>query len=346
MEPQTVEDVLALLEERPADAELFQLLGELYQHAGRLEEARDAYERSLALNPRDPWTHLFLGNWFYCVGKLQDALTWYKRAAELLPDEAIAYTCQGDAYRSQGRYDLAEEAYKTAVRVAPHDPQARQKLSEWDETHRKRSVVVTREMIRDAHRNDRAATTVLLAPRWLRDHPDDLTILFDYAEMLYQMTRYEEAVRVYEDALQRFEDASVHWAIFNQLGHLYQYQGNFAEAERWFQKAIEIDPDEATSYIFLGAAQAREGKLKNAEHTHRKATQCTEGQIDEAYHNLGLVLRGQGRLAEAAECFRKAIELDPQYAGAIEALEDIEMALALSAEDTAASGATIDGPRD
>ena len=44
--------------------------------------------------------------------------------------------------------------------------------------------------------------------------------------------------------------------------------------------------------------QARQGKLVQAEATHRRATQCSHGQIDEAYHNLGLVLRGQGRLGE------------------------------------------------
>ena len=100
-----------------------------------------------------------------------------------------------------------------------------------------------------------------------------------------------------------------------------------------YQKAIDEDPDEAGSYIFLGAVQARQGKLELAEQTHRRATQCPSGLIDEAYHNLGLVLRGQGRLAEAAECFRKAIELCPDYPDAIEALQDVESAMTLSRED-------------
>jgi tetratricopeptide (TPR) repeat protein len=186
-------------------------------------------------------------------------------------------------------------------------------------------------MIRVAYRNDQAATTVLLAARWLQAHPDDLEVIDDFATMLCQMARYDEAVRVYLDRIERCEDER--WGLYNQLGHLYRYREDFAVAELWYQKAIDEGPDEAASYIFLGGAQARKGKLRQAEETHRRATRCPEGMIDEAYHNLGLVLRGQGRFGEAAECFRKAIELCPNYADAIEALQDVEAALALSAND-------------
>jgi tetratricopeptide (TPR) repeat protein len=119
---------------------------------------------------------------------------------------------------------------------------------------------------------------------------------------------------------------------------MYQYWGRPAEAEPWFRKAIEINPEEVSSYIFLGACQARQGKLKDAEDTHRAATQWKDSfLLDEAYHNLGLVLRGQDRWVEAAECFRKAIEITPTYADALAALEDVEMAIFLAQESPAGS---------
>lgn len=48
-----------------------------------------------------------------------------------------------------------------------------------------------------------------------------------------------------------------------------------------------------------------------------------------AYLNLGLVLRGRGKLDEAYKCFEKAIELDPKYDSAKEALADVRAAIAL-----------------
>ncbi|MBC8351405.1 MAG: tetratricopeptide repeat protein [Planctomycetes bacterium] len=179
--------------------------------------------------------------------------------------------------------------------------------------------------IREAYNNDQAATCVLLCQQWLRDNPDDLSVIHDYATMLYKMTRFDEAIAVYNNALERFPDSR--WGIYNQLGHLHRYRGALLEAEIAYQQAIDTDPGESASYIFLGAVQARQGKLTDAERTHRLATQCPEGLIDEAYHNLGLVLRGQGRLADAKVCFEKAIEIDNDYANAIEALKDVTTAL-------------------
>jgi tetratricopeptide (TPR) repeat protein len=198
---------------------------------------------------------------------------------------------------------------------------------------------VTREMVEEAFRNGHAATTVLLAPLWLQAHPDDFHIMLSYAEMLYKMTRYEEAIRVYENALGNF-GVDCRWAICNQLGRMYQYWGQPAQAEPWFRKAIEAEPDELASYMFLGACQARQGKLKEAEATHRAATRWTDSSLlDEAYHNLGLVLRGQGRLSEAAECLRKTIEINPEYADAIKALADVEKAMAIAQNGLSESNA-------
>ncbi len=336
MDTDTVEDVLALIDERPTDAELYQRLGKAYSAAGRYEEVRAAYERSLELDPTDPFTHLYLGNWFQREKDYEEALTRFTRAAELLPDEAVAYWCLGSVYRALGRFAQAQQAYETAVRVDPNDEKAREELAEWRECRSGRADR-TRRMIRKAYDGDQAATVVLLASRYLRTHPNDLEVIFNYAEMLYQMTRYDEAVRVYLDVIARFE--SKRWALFNKLGDLFRYRGDFETAAKWFQKGTEERPDDAGSFIFLGAVQARQGMLTKAEETHRRATRCKQGCIDEAYHNLGLVLRGQGRLAEAADSFRKAIELCPEYAHAIEALQDVEATLALSSE-----GDDVGGP--
>jgi tetratricopeptide (TPR) repeat protein len=50
--------------------------------------------------------------------------------------------------------------------------------------------------------------------------------------------------------------------------------------------------------------------------------------VDEAYFNLGLVLRAQERYQEALACFEKALELTPDYREAITAKSDVEKAIA------------------
>ena len=58
-------------------------------------------------------------------------------------------------------------------------------------------------------------------------------------------------------------------------------------------------------------------------------TRCSKGCVDEAYLNLGLVLRAQERYTEALECFKKALELTPDYELAITGKSDMENVIAL-----------------
>ncbi len=186
-----------------------------------------------------------------------------------------------------------------------------------------------REKIFEAYQNNHPSVVIYLAPLWLKDNPDDLGILLSYTSMLYQITRYDEAVALLTHAVQRCKSKTGRYLLYTEMGGLERYRGNIAAAEPWYRKAIELHPDEATAYIYLGAAQARQGNYKEAEETHRKATQCSKGCLDEAHHNLGLVLRVQDRLQEAAVHFRKAIELDPNYKDARNALKDVESVLRL-----------------
>jgi tetratricopeptide (TPR) repeat protein len=331
---ETIEEVLVQLQQQPHKAELHQQLGMLYAAAKRTQEAQDAYERALELDPNDAFTHLYLSNLFYTKEDYQAALSCCQTAAKIIPDTAIVHWMQGDIYRALGNFVLAQNAFETASRVAPDDEKAHQRLLEWYEGVYGTSAR-TKSLIHTADRNNQAATVILLAKRWLQTNPDDFSILLTYAENLYMMTRYEEAIRIYKEALARFPAEGERWVICNQLGRMYQYWGRPAEAEPWFRQAIDEDPEEIGAYVFLGACQARQGKLKEAEATHRAATiNCTNSfLLDEAYCNLGLVLRGQGRFVEAAECLRKAIELTPKYEDALDALRDVEAVIVLTAED-------------
>ena len=76
-----------------------------------------------------------------------------------------------------------------------------------------------------------------------------------------------------------------------------------------------------------GGILARFGRLQEAEAAHRAATSCTKGPLEEAYLNLGLVLRAEQRYDEAAVCLEQALELDPKYTAAKNALRDVRQTI-------------------
>lgn len=170
---------------------------------------------------------------------------------------------------------------------------------------------------------DYPALTIRYGRRFLLDYPD-VGIAWLYVGIsLCSLARYEEAEQAYSKALEHCPADKRHIPL-GQMGHLFRQAGDYDQAADWYRRAIEVLSDDATYWIFLGCMLAKQGRLHDAEETHRSATRCIEGCIDEAYLNLGLILRARERFGEAAECFREAIRLDPDYRAAYRALRDVE----------------------
>jgi tetratricopeptide (TPR) repeat protein len=162
--------------------------------------------------------------------------------------------------------------------------------------------------------------------RGLVQRPDDHRLLIAYAMTLQDLARYGEAQEALERAL-RLAPPSEHALILRQLGALAEARSDPNVAQEWYSRAIAAAPRDATSYIYLGAMLAKAGLLEEAEAVHRNATNCIAGCLDEAYLNLGLVLRAQGRYLEALDAFREAAARDPLDHATQAALEDMDQVL-------------------
>lgn len=145
--------------------------------------------------------------------------------------------------------------------------------------------------------------------------------------ILYELARYGEAEQVLHSAIEGLPLEHLHHGYVH-LGHLYRERGDYDSAEKWYRKTIGLVHDNAGGHIFLGMVLAKKGDFSGAEASHREATRCSIGAVDEAYLNLGLVLRAQERYKEALACFERALELTPDYREATVAKADIEKTIA------------------
>ena len=168
--------------------------------------------------------------------------------------------------------------------------------------------------------------TLSLARRYVVDYPRDGFGWLLLGISLCAVARYTEALSALRAASRLCPPTQVH-LVRNNFGRLYQQKGNFRRAETWFRRAIQSSPLDATSYIYLGALLGLEGRLMESEAVHRRATLCEGGCIDEAFFNLGLVLRAQEKYPEAIACFQKALAIDPTYKLAIKELADMSKAM-------------------
>jgi tetratricopeptide (TPR) repeat protein len=155
--------------------------------------------------------------------------------------------------------------------------------------------------------------------------------------ILFEIARYEEAEQVLHEAIQGMKLEHLHHG-YTQLGHMFRERGDCDNAEKWYRKAVELVPDDATRNIFLGALLAQKGDFAGAEAAHRKATKASKGCVEEAYLNLRLVLRAQERYEEALEAFNHALKLSPDYKEALIGKADMEKTLAYLREINEGTG--------
>ncbi|MGA1840177.1 MAG: tetratricopeptide repeat protein [bacterium] len=135
-------------------------------------------------------------------------------------------------------------------------------------------------------------------------------------------------------------------------GVSYIYLGFYDRARKEFQKILEINPENASALFYLASIEERTGNLEEAErifkrlltispdyldvHNHLGVIYHKKGDLDmalrefelaleqaeysEVYYNLSVVSRLKGQQDKAVKAAHMAIELDPNYADAINQL--------------------------
>ncbi|MEW6209126.1 MAG: protein kinase [Acidobacteriota bacterium] len=90
------------------------------------------------------------------------------------------------------------------------------------------------------------------------------------------------------------------------------YDWNWSDAEREYQRAIELNPNDATAHEFYGFYLMTLGRFEQAVAESKRAQELDPLSL-EANTFLGQTLYFAGRYEEAVRQLRKTIDLDPNY---------------------------------
>src|SRR5207249_3686015 len=160
------------------------------------------------------------------------------------------------------------------------------------------------------------------ARQFLRDYPEDVDAWLILGKALSDADRYEEAEQAFVKAIE-FTPQDRRSVPYAHMGYLFELSGNLTEAAAWYGRAVKAAAHVASFHNDMGRLLARQGRLHDAEVCFRLASECEFGNIEQAVFFLGLVLRSQERFAEAADCFRKVLQSDPEHRPARWALRDV-----------------------
>jgi len=100
-----------------------------------------------------------------------------------------------------------------------------------------------------------------------------------------------------------------HYEVLRELGDCYTSTGNYNQAQRCYEKAASLGPDEPGPYVGLGVAAMQKHKLDDAEIAFRVACRL-DPKCAKAYAGLAMIAQQRRDFPQAFDLYMKSLELD------------------------------------
>lgn len=204
------------------------------------------------------------------------------------PDSAAAHRNLALELMNLGDLEAARLELVAALRILP---------SWWDARQRLGAVLLLQNRLDEAVAEEQEA--IRLEPQAPEPHYN-LGRAYEIKGWLPEARR--EFQRAASLALQR---GSPH--LYVGIGVFFYRHGELAEAERWFQRAVEAWPLYIDAHVSLGGNYWKQGRLSEAGAAFTRALEIDPNSA-KAHQGLGLVLRAQGREEEAKREFNLAVQ--------------------------------------
>ncbi len=288
--PEARKQFEAVLEASPGNADVVYAVGVLAFQLKDYPVAEESMKRLLGMRFRDPdGARYVLGQIAEEQKNWRAAIQWYEQIQDgehVLP----ARLRTAGAMAKDGRLDAAREFLR---QVATDNPGEEVQL-----------IVTEAQLLREANRNKDAFALLGDA---LEKSPEQPELLYDYALTAEKLERFD----LLESNLKKLiEVRPDHAHAYNALGYsLAERNLRLAEARKLVEKAIELAPEDYYIVDSLGWVQYREGDLKAAASTLRRAY---DGRPDaEIGAHLGEVLWKLGRRDEASRIWQESLKTAP-----------------------------------
>jgi tetratricopeptide (TPR) repeat protein len=143
----------------------------------------------------------------------------------------------------------------------------------------------------------------------LNNSPKNFLALVSKGNSLTGLKKYDEAARVFEFANMLYPDSEY---VKAELGLLYYYQGNFTEAENYFNASLKNNNKTYTCpYEGLGLVYYSQGKYAEAKENLEKSININPDIEYKKYNTLAKIYIREGRIEEARILLNKSIDNFP-----------------------------------
>ena len=239
------------------------------------------------------------------------AIDLLKKEIQTNPRLARPHYLLGAVYFDKGEMALAIPNFQNCLSVDSNYEPAREKLiqayQKTGQSNQAVRLVEQRVKSQQGHRS-------------LRDSAESYNSL---GTLYYQQGDMDRAIQAFENALKRSPHhktakQNLH-QLFRQKAFNALKRNAFDEATTYFEKAIRLDPENATTYRIMGDGYALASEFSQAITYYQKALDLAPDDAEArknlvlSYNNHGVTLRNRGEWDAAIRAYRDALELQPTY---------------------------------
>ncbi len=284
------------------DAGLSRQATRLFQ-GGHYAEAERLYRRLVAQDPGNWQFALMLGLCRHTQGDLNEALKWVEKSVELGDGQPATHYYLGRLHTDSGKPALAREQFAQAIALDPNHVDARTGMG-----------IVSLGV----GRLERAVSELKVALRARADHSPALAAL---AWALIELDRIKEA---WPHALRAVEVDPNNPMAQDVFGRVLMRAGRMQEAEKAFNKSLELNPERAEVHAELARLLALQRRDREALEQYGRAM---AGRLvnPQLVIDASISLERVGDLDQARSMLGEACKRWPQQPGLVVRLAELEM---------------------
>lgn len=313
----------------------------LLMQRGDYSLAAEKYRETLAIDPDFVMAHGGLGEALFVLERYEEAIAAATTALDLGPEAPIRgalHRLLGRSNRALGRFDPAERHFRSALELEPQDAAPLFELSRLRrEQQRSEEAEDYLRRARDLLPSDTSALQRVaeeLRKQGLREEaleayravleldPDHAFAHGGMGHALFDLGRYDEAAEAMTTAISLREDLPMAAFLHVLIGRASKETGRLDAAVDHFQRAIELDPQDADPIDRLALLHYEQRRYEDAHRLYQRLLEIQPDNV-QTISNLAATQYYIGRADEAIRSFERALAIDPDHEAARTGLDQI-----------------------
>ncbi len=293
-----------------------------------VQSGRRAKRRSVAEESRVA-EHRNLGLAFYGTGMYDESLREFRKVVELAPKDGSAFFYQGLIAVRQAEWNEAAKQFKRAAELSGAKPGVLNNLA--CSLERSNLLNEAEAVYAEAVRRDRNNPTVVTGWGVVALRKGDYEVAADRLDEVREsvgdkplppiwywarsltaaaVEDFETAESLLREGLDKHTDDSV---LLNNLAVILELSGDLDGAEELLARAQAKEPSLPQLSKNLGDVNYRSGRFDEAWEAYTRATKLKPDLGDDVYFKLGNIAYKRLDRDRAEECWRQALQLNPQH---------------------------------